>query len=163
MSSQRHYYELQICPIDNDAREFYSDILDRTDENAGFDVYSVKNITVGEACEFIPFGAKFRMLKYQVDSIGCAEYEDCHFWLFPRSSIYKTHLIMANSTGVIDSSYRGELKAPVWSMSGYSKVSKGDRLFQIVAPDMGHIRRVRIVSELPDTDRGEGGFGSTGR
>lgn len=161
--SGRYYYELQICPIGDAAREFYTEQLDRTNENAGFDVYSVSDIKVGEACEFIPFGAKFRMMRYQVDSLGCAEYEDCHFWLFPRSSIYKSQLIMANSTGVIDSSYRGELKAPVWSMSGNSQVKKGDRLFQIVAPDMGHIRRIRIVDELPDTVRGEGGFGSTGR
>ena len=47
---------------------------------------------------------------------------------------------MANSVGVIDKSYRGELKAPVWSMTGKSEVTAGDRLFQIVAPDMGWIR-----------------------
>ena len=88
---------------------------------------------------------------------------ESHFWLMPRSSIFKTGLIMANSTGVIDKSYRGELKAPVWSMTAKSNVTCGDRLFQIVAPDMGWIRNVRIVSALPDSDRGAGGFGSTGK
>ena len=87
---------------------------------------------------------------------------DSHFWLLPRSSIYKTGLIMANSTGVIDKSYRGELKAPVWSMTGESNVLSGDRLFQIVAPDMGWIRNVRIVESMPGSERGTGGFGSTG-
>jgi dUTP pyrophosphatase len=81
----------------------------------------------------------------------------------PRSSIYKSGLMMANSTGVIDKSYRGELKAPVWSMTANSQVMTGDRLFQIVAPDMGWIRIVRIVNSMPSTDRGEGGFGSTGK
>ena len=161
--SGRNYYELQICPISDEAKEFYTEQLDRSNENAGFDVYSVSDIKVGEACEFIPFGAKFRMMRYQVDSLGCAEYEDSHYWLFPRSSIYKSQLIMANSTGVIDASYRGELKAPVWSMSGTSKVKKGDRLFQIVAPDMGWIRNIRIVDSMSETERGAGGFGSTGK
>ena len=39
---------------------------------------------------------------------------------------------------------------------------KGSRYFQIVAPDMGHISQVRIVDALPVTQRGVGGFGSTG-
>jgi dUTP pyrophosphatase len=70
---------------------------------------------------------------------------------------------MANSTGVIDKSYRGELKAPVWSMTANSQVARGDRLFQIVAPDMGWIRNVNIVESMTETDRGAGGFGSSGR
>jgi dUTPase len=88
---------------------------------------------------------------------------DSHFWLLPRSSIYKSGLMMANSVGVIDKSYRGELKAPVWSMTGNSTVNRGDRLFQIVAPDMGWIRTVKVVTSMPETGRGTGGFGSTGR
>ena len=88
---------------------------------------------------------------------------DSHFLLMPRSSIYKSGLLMANSTGVIDKSYRGELKAPVWSMTGSSSVQAGDRLFQIVAPDMGWIRHVHLVDSLPETERGAGGFGSTGK
>ena len=87
---------------------------------------------------------------------------DSHFWLIPRSSIYKTGLMMANSVGIIDKSYRGELKAPVWSMTGDTKVKYGDRLFQIVAPDMGWIRHIRTVDFLPNTVRGLNGFGSSG-
>jgi dUTP pyrophosphatase len=81
----------------------------------------------------------------------------------PRSSIYKSGLLMGNSTGVIDKSYRGELKAPVWSMTANSQVTRGDRLFQIVAPDMGWIRNVRIVDSMNSTERGAGGFGSSGK
>jgi dUTP pyrophosphatase len=43
------------------------------------------------------------------------------------------------------------------------EVKKGDRLVQIVAPDMGNISRVRLVNSLDETVRGEGGFGSSGR
>ena len=70
---------------------------------------------------------------------------------------------MANSPGIIDKSYRGELKAPVWSLTGQSHIKQGDRIFQIVAPDMGWIRHVRMVESMPGTVRGAGGFGSTGK
>jgi dUTP pyrophosphatase len=150
-------YILEICPITEAAKQYYSS-QDKEDDNAGFDLYSSDNIKIYEQVEFIPFGIKVRMLKVVE---GC-ELIGCHYWLVPRSSIYKSGLIMANSVGVIDSSYRGELKAPVWSMTGTSKVEKGDRLFQILAPDMGHIHEIRIVDSLPDTVRGEGGFGSSG-
>jgi dUTP pyrophosphatase len=70
---------------------------------------------------------------------------------------------MANSVGIIDKSYRGELKAPVWSMTKQSRVEAGERLFQIVLPTLGHIKHVRIVTELPETERGANGFGSSGK
>jgi dUTP pyrophosphatase len=91
------------------------------------------------------------------------EGEPSHFWLAPRSSIYKTGYMMANSLGVIDSSYRGTLKAPVVAGAFGPGFKAGDRHFQILAPDMGWISEVRLVSSLPETLRGEGGFGSTGR
>ncbi len=151
-------YILELCPIVDSTKEFYNDVYHRANDNAGFDLHASNVITVYDKVEFIPFGVKARMLK----SIDGCELIDTHYWLVPRSSIYKSGLIMANSVGVIDASYRGELKAPVWSMTGNSKVEKGDRLFQIVAPDMGHISEVRIVSSLPESKRGEGGFGSSG-
>ena len=153
-----HYYELEICPLSEEVMQFYENIIDLPKDNAGFDMYSQETISIYETPEFIKFGVKMRLLKVVED-----EKIDSHYWLLPRSSIYKTGLIMANSVGVIDASYRGEVKAPVWSMTGTSKVNKGDRLFQVVAPDMGWIKNIRIVETLPDTDRGEGGFGSTGK
>jgi dUTPase len=48
-------------------------------------------------------------------------------------------------------------------MTANSDVNRGDRLFQIVAPDMGWIKDVRVVDTMPNTERGAGGFGSTGR
>lgn len=153
-----HYYELEICPLIEDVTRFYENMIDLPKDNAGFDMYSMETISIYETPEFIKFGVKMRLLKVVED-----EKINSHYWLLPRSSIYKTGLIMANSVGVIDASYRGEVKAPVWSMTGTSKVNAGDRLFQVVAPDMGWIRNVRIVESLPDTDRGEGGFGSTGK
>jgi dUTP pyrophosphatase len=167
-----HWYELEILVLDTEqtgAKEkalFYKNLYDLSDVNAGFDLYASDDVRVEQMPEFIPFGIVARLLKVQPLPGGTSnDYfkTDSHFWLMPRSSIYKTGLMMGNSTGVIDKSYRGELKAPVWSMTANSNVARGDRLFQVVAPDMGWIRNVRVVNSMPNTDRGAGGFGSTGK
>jgi dUTP pyrophosphatase len=159
------WYELEILPT-TDVSSYYLTLFNCSDSNAGFDLHSASNVTIKQTPEFIPFGITVRLIKVEpMPHGGSNEYlkTDSHFWLIPRSSIYKTGLLMANSMGVIDKSYRGELKAPVWSMTGESTINKDDRLFQIVAPDMGWIRHVRMVSSLPETGRGAGGFGSSGK
>ena len=160
------WYELELLSQDANQNFYPIAIMNRSDANAGFDLFSSDNVHVETTPIFIPFGISVRMLKVEPMPNGTSNEvmkTDSHFFLMPRSSIYKSGLMMANSTGVIDKSYRGELKAPVWSMTGNSDVHKGDRLFQIVAPDMGWIRHIRLVDSLPDTERGAGGFGSTGK
>jgi dUTP pyrophosphatase len=168
----KYWYELEIKILDTvttgatESASFYKDQYNLSDSNAGFDVYASNNVGIENTPQFIPFGIVARLLKVEPLPGGTSnDYlkTDSHFWLLPRSSIYNTGLMMANSTGVIDKSYRGELKAPVWSMTGNSQVNRGDRLFQIVAPDMGWIRNVRIVSSMSNTNRGINGFGSSGR
>ena len=81
--------------------------------------------------------------------------------LMPRSSISKTPLRLANSVGLIDAGYRGEIMAVVGSIKTIDRaVRKGDRIAQGVAFDGGEIQ-LQIVDELDITSRGEGGFGST--
>jgi len=153
------WYELEIV---HHRQHFYDDKLNRLDENAGFDLYCAEDIFVSTHAVLLPFGISARLIK--VESTETSDLRsDSHFWLLPRSSIFKTGLVMANSVGVIDKSYRGELKAPVVSLTGDTKVKCGDRLFQIVAPDMGWIRHVRVVDALPNTERGQNGFGSSGQ
>lgn len=102
--------------------------------------------------------------------------------LFPRSSISKYDLAMANSVGVLDSSYRGnikfrfkptkpssslEIKKCLW----WSKVQEipnqlniyqvGDKIGQLVIMKLPEINLVQVDC-LDDTERGDGGFGSTG-
>jgi len=87
------------------------------------------------------------------------------FLLYPRSSISKTPLRLSNSVGVIDSGYRGELMCAFDCFYRDYIISDGDRLMQIVAPGMVPIvaRLVDKEEDLGDTtDRGSGGFGSTG-
>ena len=83
--------------------------------------------------------------------------------IFARSGLAsKKSLAPANCVGVIDSTYRGEVKIPLHNYGEVSRmVSCGERVAQLVimpyiAPD------IEIVRELSDTERGEGGFGHTG-
>ena len=87
--------------------------------------------------------------------------------VFPRSSIRKTGLQLSNSVGVIDSGYRGELQATFKKIQGVSNnaldnYKVGDRIFQIMIIPHPMIEFVE-VEELSNTERGEGGFGSTGK
>jgi dUTP pyrophosphatase len=83
--------------------------------------------------------------------------------LVPRSSISGTPFRLANSIGLIDSGYRGDVKAKVDVLSN-GVVENGSRLFQICSHDFMPWDSVLIVNELPaaQDNRGEGGFGSTG-
>ena len=85
------------------------------------------------------------------------------YFLYPRSSIAKRGLIMANSVGIIDSGYRGELKAALHNITDKPVIIKPmERLVQICMPNLSTDYVVDIVDELSDTKRGSGGFGSTG-
>ena len=81
--------------------------------------------------------------------------------VFPRSSIRKTDLVLSNSVGVIDSGYRGELQA-TFKKNGLNKYEVGDRGAQIMIVPYPQIE-FEEVEELSNTERGEGGFGSTGK
>lgn len=84
--------------------------------------------------------------------------------IFPRSSIRKYELALSNSVGVIDSGYRGELQATFKKTDGLDSLSYkvGDRIAQIIIIPYPEI--VFIESEeLSETERGSGGFGSTGK
>ena len=79
--------------------------------------------------------------------------------LFPRSSVYKTEQRLANSVGVIDSGYRGEIMMKFSRSINQYKI--GDRIGQIIIMPYPQIQ-FEEVKELSETIRGTGGFGSTG-
>jgi dUTP pyrophosphatase len=73
---------------------------------------------------------------------------------------------MANSMGIIDRSYRGVLMGAVLPFRSEGvTIDAGTRLFQILPPDMGTITQVYLndMGLIDTTERGEGGFGSTGK
>ena len=83
-------------------------------------------------------------------------------YIFPRSSISKTGQHLRNSVGVIDSGYRGEVKIRMSIPSLEKKQYMiGDKIAQLIIMKLPWVD-VEEVDELSETDRGEGGFGSTG-
>jgi dUTP pyrophosphatase len=86
--------------------------------------------------------------------------------IFPRSSVRKTRLMLSNCVGVIDSGYRGELQATFNKVNQNSQSENdykvGDRIAQIMIIPYPPIE-FKEVQELSDSERGTGGFGSTGK
>ena len=81
--------------------------------------------------------------------------------LFPRSSVSKTGLSLRNSVGVLDSGYRGEVIFKFAGNSHQPAYEVGDRVGQIIVLPYPEIE-FEMVEELNETERGTGGFGSTG-
>jgi dUTP pyrophosphatase len=131
--------------------------------DSGVDLFCPRDLTIppNQTC-YIDLG------------IQCAAYTDklfgemyrqipAAYYVYPRSSMSKTPLRLANSVGIIDSGYRGNILAAVDNISNESfQLKRGTRLFQICAPDLSHII-VTLVDSLDKTSRGAGGFGSTGQ
>ncbi len=92
------------------------------------------------------------------------------YYLYSRSSLpLKTPLRLANNVGIIDSGYRGNIKGIFDNLDSYGYtdfiIEFGTRLLQICPPNLEYPMKIIIVdnlSHLGETERGEGGFGSTG-
>jgi dUTP pyrophosphatase len=83
--------------------------------------------------------------------------------IFPRSSVRNQELVLSNCVGVIDSGYRGELQATFKKTNGLDslKYKVGERGAQIIILPYPQVKMVES-EELTNTERGDGGFGSTG-
>lgn len=84
--------------------------------------------------------------------------------ILPRSGVgIRNGLELSNTCGVIDEDYRGEWKAVLTTKGdGYLEWEKGERLLQVLIVPVVQVE-LNQVTELDSTDRGEGGFGSTGQ
>ena len=142
---------LKIKPLNETARETYADHGHFHEGDAGLDLYVLENVTIHPGQTPIHLG------------IACEPGDGRAYFLMPRSSISKTPLRMANSIGLIDGGYRGELIAMCDNIKDFSYTAeKGQRLFQVVACDCSPIY-YEFAEELSETTRGNGGFGSTGK
>jgi len=104
------------------------------------------------------------------DSFGYIEYgtglafeipEGYGLFLLPRSSISKTGLILANSLGLVDTDYRGEVSFRFKYIPQTLDYNIGDRIGQVLILETPKIE-FEEVQELSETERGSGGYGSTG-
>ena len=85
--------------------------------------------------------------------------------LLPRSSWGVKGFRLANTCGVIDADYRGEIKMvrDLHPTKGHLKISKGDKIAQlVVVPCFSAAQACDALTDLSTTERGSGGFGSTG-
>jgi dUTP pyrophosphatase len=86
-----------------------------------------------------------------------------YFDMVPRSSIIKSGYILANSVGVIDSLYRGSIKVPLIKIDkNKPNLELPIRLVQLIPRKIEHFE-IKEVKELDDTERGNNGFGSSGK
>lgn len=163
-------YQLNIKLDDDvpeDIKNWYVNYKTKYEGDSGIDLVCPETINVKEfTCECINFKIKCEMINLETKEL-------VSYYLYPRSSISSTPLIMANHVGIIDSGYRGNIMAKVKNIPNngfdvdfvkFNKlyvIEKNTRLFQICAPDLGKII-VNVVDNLTESTRDANGFGSTG-
>lgn len=85
-------------------------------------------------------------------------------FVVPRSGLAARHgITIVNSPGTVDAGYRGEIRVTLLNTDGRESytISAGDRIAQLIVMPVSRARFIP-VERLPGSDRGEGGFGSTG-
>jgi dUTP pyrophosphatase len=173
-NTSRNFAILKIAVGTNDLVNRYQQSVEKHNESvlnnrfsdAGFDVF------VPSDTRFLSeIDTKFIDMNIKTEMIYCNVANDdlttCAFTVYPRSSISKTPLMLANHTGIIDAGYRGSLIGAFRCLRLQNDnpyiVEQNTRLLQICHPTLCPIY-VLIVNEneLSTTERGAGGFGSTG-
>ncbi len=154
------------------ARMETKEYLENPHKDSGFDIYTPKGkerINPGET-RLVNMQIQCAAYKIVCDGDSCQRVPTA-FFMYPRSSIYKTTLRLANNTGIIDSGYRGNLMGafdnisrigPSFPAGEWSQEENAyGRMLQICMPDLSPFR-VELVDDLDNTSRGAGGLGSTG-
>jgi len=170
----RHEHPSLYIVVDtafSELRSVYKTAIDKHNEavlcdshpNAGFDLFFPESVEFSSLeSKMVNFRIKCEMrLHNTLDNTS----RPTGFYLYPRSSISKTTLMLANQTGIIDSGYRGWILGAFRNLGSTSveRVEKGSRLLQICSPTLEPFI-VRLVDEsfLSESTRGDGGFGSPG-
>lgn len=153
-------YTLFIQTTDEIFSEFYEERMKSNMENSGFDIFfQTDGVFEENQVSIFGFGVRCFMVNNETGKRH-------GFYLYPRSSICKADLMLANSVGIIDASYNGEIKGAFRNFYGRNHpnlIRKGTSLVQICAPNLEIFDVKRYTEEkLPETQRGDGGFGSTG-
>ena len=185
------HYQLVVCvpKADAELRALYEDSAGTHNEpvarylmgetntacDAGFDLY-VPDTTVvrqgsgAKTASLLDHTVKCCMRFYDEGPAGRTG-RPVGYYLYPRSSMgAKTPFRLANSVGIIDSGYRGPIKAALDLAPGFDRISseapRHSRLVQLCPPDLTYPMAVKITIAEADlggpTERGSGGFGSTG-
>ena len=151
--------KLLLKTENTDLTNLYSNHQHYNPGDSGLDLFCPETITINPG-ETVKINLQINCEALH-DTI---ENTNVSYYLYPRSSIIKTPLRLANSVGIIDRDYRGFIMAKVRNLGQPNSqhiIESGTRLFQICSPDLSPIR-AKLVNQLTNTSRGEGGFGSTG-
>jgi len=138
-----------------------SEIVNNDYPNAGFDLFVPTETIVHSSTS----GITMISMDVKCEMVDTVYDRSLSYYMYPRSSLSKTPLILANHVGIIDSGYRGNLIGAFRNLSEYNYVvQKETRLLQICHPTLSPFL-VELVDEvdLSSSKRGEDGFGSTGK
>lgn len=137
---------------------FYEKHTSAYNGDSGIDLFFPHDVEVGpKQTVLVDLGVCCEMKKTDL-SVDDRNYS---YYLYPRSSIYKTPLRLSNSVGIIDAGYRNSIKVAVDNISDkIYTIKSGTRLFQICSATLEPII-IKLTGELSMTERGEG-FGSSG-
>ena len=166
-----NFYRLKLNTENASLKEKYLDHINNHNAqvstkfpNAGFDILTPNKIDITTRTFKLNTEIICAMFDSNNNPVSC--------FLYPRSSIIKTDYRLLNSVGIIDSGYRGNIigafdnVAPPFDITFRSTIDQYTRLLQLCAPNLGPII-VEIVDYLEElsetTERGTGGFGSTGK
>ena len=152
-------YKVKICSNGIITKSLYEEQLKKgnSKKDSGIDLFCPRTVE-------IPAG-EIKLIDMEVK---CAVYkngEPCPYYMYSRSSTpIKYGLILGNSVGIIDCGYRGHLMASFYNTKKETvTISQGTRLVQICMPNLSYDFSRKLVDKLDSTERGEGGFGSTGK
>jgi dUTP pyrophosphatase len=163
----------ELVEIYKKAVENHKENMKKGFPDSGFDLYVPQDEVFGYdslmKTKMIDFQIKTEMKCQSVYSGGNGFFDRSKaFYLYPRSSLSKTPLMLSNHVGIVDSGYRGNLMGAFRCLYKEEKedsylVSKHTRLVQVcmASLDPFEVELVEKVEDLSTTERGEGGFGST--
>jgi dUTP pyrophosphatase len=125
----------------------------KTEGSAGMDISSIEDVSLAPG--------QFKIVK---TGLACAIEPGYEVQVRPRSGMACKHgITVINTPGTIDSDYRGEIGVGLINLSqGQFDIKKGDRIAQLVVNKIEQ-PIIKVVDELDETERGTGGFGSTGK
>lgn len=138
--------------LSTEVSDSYLDRKWHTEGNSGFDLL----VTEPTLC-------KAKTVTYVNFGLQAMTSDGSGFFLLPRSSLSKTPLRLANSVGLIDPTYRGSLIAALENTSDEDyMLARTSRPVQIAISSLRPFDVIWATEDLPKTERGAGGFGSTG-
>ena len=167
---------MYVDPSSNLAEWYRQSLATRNPEDSGFDLFNPTTIhTEFDTPKPLKIDYSVKCAMYELGEIPLnVAFENKEalwpqaFYLFARSSIAKTNLRLANSVGIIDSGYRGNIGAYFDILTGGVLIGgtyeEKSRYVQLCHPSLEPFAVVLVnnESDLGSTRRGDGGFGSTG-